>query len=153
MLEEEHVIKSDRIEREVVIAASQERVWTAITDPSEVSKWFGDIVEIELYAGGGARFGWTEDTIIHAIVEAVEPFRRFVYRWAAEDGVSVADGPSTLVEFTLDGVAGGTRVTMVESGFADLPPEIYDATLAENQSGWRTELADLVEFMSVPQGA
>ena len=144
--------KSDRIEREVVIAASQERVWTAITDPSEVSQWFGDIVEIELYAGGRARFGWTEDAIIDAIVEAVEPFRRFVYRWAAEAGVSVADGPSTLVEFTLDVVAAGTRVTMVETGFADLPPQLYDATLAENQSGWRAELADLVEFMSVPQG-
>ena len=54
-------MKSDRIEREVVIAASQERVWTAITDPSEVSQWFGDLVEIELYPGGSARFGWTED--------------------------------------------------------------------------------------------
>ena len=144
-------MKSDRIEREVVIAASQERVWTAITDPAEVSQWFGDIVEIELHPGGRARFGWTEDAIVDAIVEAVEPFRRFVYRWAAGDAVSVADGPSTLVEFTLDAVAGGTRVTVVESGFADLPPEIYDATLAENRSGWRAEMADLVAFMSVPQ--
>ena len=109
-------MKSDRIEREVVIAASQERVWTAITDPAEVSQWFGDIVEIELHPGGRARFGWTEDAIVDAIVEAVEPFRRFVYRWAAGDAVSVADGPSTLVEFTLDAVAGGTRVTVVESG-------------------------------------
>ena len=126
-------------------------MWTAITDPSEVSQWFGDLVEIELYPGGSARFGWTEDAIVDAIIEAVEPFRRFVYRWAANDGVPVADGPSTLVEFTLDVVAGGTRVIVVESGFADLPPEIYDTTFAENRSGWRAEMADLVEFMSVPQ--
>lgn len=145
--------KVDRIEREVIVAAPIERVWAAITDAREVAQWFGDVAEIDLRPGGKARFGWTEhDSVSDAIIEIVEPLQRFAYRWAAASGVAVADGPSTLVEFTLEVVAQGTRVRLVESGFANLPDEIYETNLGENQSGWRSELGDLTEFLGALQG-
>ena len=145
--------KVDRIEREVIVAAPIERVWAAITDAREVAQWFGDVAEIDLRPGGKARFGWTEhDSVSDAIIEIVEPLQRFAYRWAAASGVAVADGPSTLVEFTLEVVAQGTRVRLVESAFANLPDEIYETNLGENQSGWRSELGDLTEFLGALQG-
>ncbi len=145
--------KVDRIEREVIVAAPIERVWAAITDAREVAQWFGDVAEIDLRPGGKARFGWTEhDSVSDAIIEIVEPLQRFAYRWAAASGVAVADGPSTLVEFTLEVVAQGTRVRLVESGFANLLDEIYETNLGENQSGWRSELGDLTEFLGALQG-
>ena len=145
--------KVDRIEREVIVAAPIERVWAAITDAREVAQWFGDVAEIDLRPGGKARFGWTEhDSVSDAIIEIVEPLQRFAYRWAAASGVAVADGPSTLVEFTLEVFAQGTRVRLVESGFANLPDEIYETNLGENQSGWRSELGDLTEFLGALQG-
>ncbi len=145
--------KVDRIEREVIVAAPIETVWAAITDAEEVAQWFGDVVEIDLRPGGRARFGWAEhDSVTDAVIEIVEPLRRFAYRWASAAGVAVDDGPSTLVEFTLDVVAEGTRLRLVESGFADLPDEIYETSIGENRSGWHSELADLTEFLGALQG-
>ncbi len=144
--------KVDRIERQIVVSAARERVWAAITDPGEVSLWFGDTAEIELKPGGAAKFGWSEyDSVVHAIVEVVEPPTRFVYRWAAAAGVLVDGGSATRVEFTLEEAADGTLVRVVETGFAALPDEFYESTLEDNRSGWRAELRDLGDYLGVRQ--
>jgi uncharacterized protein YndB with AHSA1/START domain len=148
--EESTMEKQDTIEREIVVRAPIERVWQAITSVEDVAQWFGDIAEIDLRPGGRAKLGWTEfDSLVDAIVEVVEPPRRFSYRWSAAYDTAVEDGPSTLVEFILDAVAEGTLITLIESGFAALPDDIYESTLAGNESGWTAELQDLVSFLSV----
>jgi uncharacterized protein YndB with AHSA1/START domain len=142
--------KVDRIEREVVINASRQKVWEALTNTAEVVQWFGDIAEIDLRAGGAARFGWSEyGHVFEAVIETVEPMQRFAYRWADTTEVAVDDGPSTLVEFTLDSVDGGTKVKVVETGFAAFPDDIHAKSLEENQSGWRLEFEDLVQHLTV----
>ena len=144
--------KVDRIERRIEVSAPVERVWEALTDAADVAQWFGDVVEIDLRPGGRARFGWTQyDSVVDAVVDIVEPLQRFAYRWAAVAGVGVEDGPSTRVEFTLVATATGTEVTVVETGFAALPDDIYESTLRENRSGWKAEMRDLVGFLGVRQ--
>ncbi len=142
--------RQDTIEKEIIVDADIETVWSALTDPAELRAWFGDIAEIDLRPGGSAKFGWTEfGSVIDAVIEIVEPLQRFAYRWAADEGRTVADGPSTLVEFTIEVVAGKTKVSVVESGFAGLPDEIYESTLAENTSGWASELDDLARHVAL----
>ena len=55
-------------------------------------------------------------------VEVVEPPHRLAYRWAAHHArdTEPAEGTSTRVEFTLEPEAGGTRLRVVETGFAAL---------------------------------
>ena len=130
----------DRIERELRVKAPVERVWQVLTDPAYVARWFGDTAEIDLRPGGRAVFGWKEHGDGHAVVERVEPPREFAFRWAREAGVAVEDGESTLVEFSLSPVDGGTLLRLVESGFGD------EAHLKENSGGWDAELAELVAF-------
>jgi uncharacterized protein YndB with AHSA1/START domain len=93
------------------VAASVDDVWSAITDPARLSRWYG-VVEGDLRPGGvyTARVhasGW-EGT---GRVETCEPSRRLVLR-AAEPGQSehrtevtlTADGDATVVVWDVHGL-------------------------------------------------
>ena len=143
---------SDQIERETVIKASIERVWELITEPEHVGRWFGDAgAEIDLRPGGDMVIRWAEHGTNHARVVAVEPYTRFSYRWAPfknPGGLEPVEGNSTLVEFTLATDGDGTRLRVVESGFASLATseEQRAQNHASNTRGWRSELDELSEY-------
>jgi uncharacterized protein YndB with AHSA1/START domain len=142
----------DTIERETVIDAPVERVWTLITDAEHIGRWFGDAgAEIDLRPGGAMVVRWADAGASRARVVAVEPHTRFSYRWAPfkdPAGDEPDEGNSTLVEFTLAPEGGGTRLRVVESGFASLATS--DEKRAENHAGntdgWRLELDELREY-------
>src|SRR5262245_39290976 len=128
----------DTIEREMTLRAPIERVWQAITDPAEVSKWFGVEAEIALTPGGDVAFGWLKARF-RGRVEAVERPRRFACRWCLDSDTPVDEGPTTLVEFTLRPQGEGTVLRLVESGFASLPGDGRARHLADNTQGWEEE--------------
>jgi uncharacterized protein YndB with AHSA1/START domain len=130
----------DRIERQMTFPAAREDVWAAITQPEQISKWFGTETELDLRPGGEGVFRWG-DTEVHVTVEEVSPPSRFAYRW--EPSQAPSGGPTTLVEFQLEQVPGGTRLSLVESGFANLPAP----SRQENELGWDEELGDLRAFL------
>jgi uncharacterized protein YndB with AHSA1/START domain len=139
----------DTIERTIRIPVNVEVVWDALTTTDGISSWFGDEVEIDLRPGGEARFGWTEySSSSHAVVVDVERPTRFSYRWADTGGLRVDEGPSTLVEFTLVPVEGGTEVTVLESGFSSLPIATREQSLEGNTSGWKAEMQDLYNYLA-----
>jgi uncharacterized protein YndB with AHSA1/START domain len=141
----------DQIERETVIAAPVERVWALLTEAEHIGTWFGDAgAEIDLRPGGSLVLRWAEHGTAHGKVVAVEPHRRFSYRWAPfrnPGGTEPVDGNSTLVEFTLDADGDDTRLRVVESGFAALEcsEEQQAENLRGNTDGWGIELGHLRE--------
>src|SRR5687767_5181280 len=115
----------DSIERETMIEAPVERVWSVITEAEHLGRWFGDAgAEIDLRPGGELTMRWESGDSARARVEMVEPPRRFAYRWFhyshADDGGEHTPANSTLVEFTLTPEGRATRLRVVESGFAGL---------------------------------
>jgi len=50
----------DTIVREITVKAPKERVYTAITDPTQIIKWFPDAVEGKLEAGERPVFDFGE---------------------------------------------------------------------------------------------
>jgi uncharacterized protein YndB with AHSA1/START domain len=140
-------VTEDRIERELVLPVAIERVWEALTDPAEVSEWFDIHTEIDLRPGGAASFGWEKDGRFRAVVEEVDPPRRFAYRWCLDRETSVGEGPTTRVEFTLEEASEGTRLRLVESGFASLPDQHEYQSQSGNDEGWDHELEELREFL------
>jgi uncharacterized protein YndB with AHSA1/START domain len=142
----------DTIERETTIEAPVERVWELLTQSEHVGRWFGDAgAEIDLRPGGAMVMHWREHGSTHARIEAVEPHTRFSYRWAPyadPSGVEPAEGNSTLVEFTLTPEAGGTRLRVVETGFASLATsdEQRRRNLDSNTEGWAFELGELADY-------
>jgi uncharacterized protein YndB with AHSA1/START domain len=137
---------SDRIEREITIAAPVERVWELITQPEHVGRWFGDAgAEIDLRPGGALSLHWEEHGTVTGRVERVEPTTAFAYRW------EMGDAGATLVEFTLSATGDGTRLHVAESGFASLQttPEKRRAWYDDHVQGWGIELGHLDEHTRV----
>ena len=143
----------DRIEREITIAAPIERVWSILTEAEHIQGWFADAgAEIDLRPGGALTMRWEEHGVTDARVEAVEPPRRFAYRWRANEadrGEPLADGNSTLVEFTLAAQGEGTRLRVVETGFAGLTAltaEQRTRNHDDNVGGWKGALGSVAEY-------
>lgn len=143
--------QTDRIERDILIAAPIERVWALVTSAEHLGRWFGDAgAEIDLRPGGALALRWQRYGTVHGRVEVVDRPHRVTYRWLAMREADVEPTPanSTLVEFTLGAEDGGTRVAVVESGFdgLDVDPAERTAAFASHTEGWAAELAELATY-------
>jgi uncharacterized protein YndB with AHSA1/START domain len=98
--------------RQVVIPASPERLWDALTEADALSAWFGSRVEWDLRPGGQARFVEHDGTVRGGVIEAVQPARHLRFRWWPEAG---AQDAMTQVSYDLEPEEDGTRLTVTES--------------------------------------
>jgi uncharacterized protein YndB with AHSA1/START domain len=133
------------ITRTIDIQAPPEKVWAALTESDLIAQWFGDTCEFDATPGGTGYFGWPHHGRHRVVVEHVEAPKTLVYRWARESDVDPVPGNSTVVRFDLAKLAGGTRLTLLETGFDELPEP--HAAHDDNTGGWGAELGELVEFL------
>ena len=136
----------DRIERTVEIAHPPARVWAALTTAEGLSAWFGNDAKIELHPGGSASMRWDSGHTADMRVERVEEPTVFGFTWHIY-GLSEDDPRRTYVEFTLEPAGAGTRLTVVESGFAQLPEDAHNTAYGGNTEGWASELGELVDYL------
>jgi uncharacterized protein YndB with AHSA1/START domain len=136
----------DRIERTIEVAQPPERVWAALTTAEGLGSWFGNEATIDLRPGGSARMTWTNGGAVEMRVERVEEPRVFGYTWPIF-GLSDDDPRRTYVEFTLEPTETGTRLTVVETGFAQLPEDFHHKAFDGNTDGWARELAELAGYL------
>ena len=136
----------DRIERTVEIAHPPAKVWAALTTAEGLGAWFGDEATIDLRPGGVAQLRWSEGFTVNMRVERVEEPTVFAYTWQIH-GLPEDDPRRTYVEFTLEPVDAGTRLKVVETGFAQLPEDAYRKAYDGNTEGWMKELGELVDYL------
>jgi uncharacterized protein YndB with AHSA1/START domain len=137
----------DRIERTVELAHPPARVWAALTTAEGLAAWFGNEVTIDLQPGGLARMTWTDGGHTAQMrVERVEEPRVFGFTWHIF-GLPEDDPRRTYVEFTLEPAGAGTRLTVVESGFAQLSGEAHRQAFDGNTDGWAKELGELADYL------
>ncbi len=136
----------DRIERTVQVTQPPAAVWAALTTAEGLGAWFGNEASIDLRPGGVAWMKWDHGFTAHMRVERVEEPRVFGYTWGIY-GLPDDDPRRTYVEFTLEPDGPGTRLTVVESGFAQLPEDAYRKAFDGNTEGWGSELAELVAYL------
>ena len=95
----------DEAGSDVLVPASPEETWEAITDPDQLGEWLaGEDAELDLVPGGDLRIDERD-----GFVEEVDAPRRFVFWWAAPGE------ESSRVEIDLEPEPDGTRVRVVES--------------------------------------
>lgn len=134
---------TDRIVKTVELNASVSRVWRALSDHTEFGAWFrvrldGPFVQGTISTGmmtypGYEHYPW------RAMIERVDPERLLSFRWdhaEPDSGTEDAGAATTLVEFRLEPSAGGTRLTITESGFDALPDHRRLEILRGNKKGW-----------------
>jgi uncharacterized protein YndB with AHSA1/START domain len=149
---------TDRIEKKILLQAPLERVWRAISDSKQFGAWHGVKFDGPFVAGIGMvgkvapiavadveiarRHNRREGKPFTIWVERVEPMRLFSMRWYPFDEEPSADyskEPTTLVEFRLEEVSGGTMLTIIESGFDGLSPEQRAREIASHEQGWAAQ--------------
>jgi len=149
-------MNTDRIEKVTVLEAPRSRVWRAISDAGEFGAWFG--LEFDgAFAPGALMQGRITNSPDYAgitvtfVVDRIEPEHHFSYRWhpyAVDPSVDYSIEPMTLVEFHLEEVAGGTRLTVVESGFDGIPATRRAEALRMNTGGWEAQVSNVERYVS-----
>ena len=136
-------MESLSVERTIWIAAPRERAWQAITEPAQLTAWFapGSTWEIpELEVGRLAKFYNTPDEVDLHTIAALEPPRHFALTWEE-------NGRPMLTTFTLEEENNGTRVTINESGFEQLPDEIRETRVEQTGTGYTQSLEHLKAYL------
>lgn len=136
----------DRIERSVELAHPPAKVWAALTTSEGLSAWFGDQATIDLRPGGTARMTFRSGVTVDMWIQRVEEPSVFGFTWRLPD-LPEDDPRRTYVEFTLEAAGGGTRLRVVESGFAQLPESTRHQTYDSHADGWARELGELADHL------
>ena len=152
---------SDTIEREIFVAAPIEKVWDLVSVPGWwINDGTLDLGRIEVLA---------EDRAVHRSDHgdlfidrlAADPPHTVTFRWL----VSGADVPRsaaaddhllhTRVTFTLTAEAGGTRLAVLESGFATAAMDegARRRAYTDNSEGWEIELDAARAYIEAVPGA
>jgi uncharacterized protein YndB with AHSA1/START domain len=146
---------TDRIEKQIVVRAPRSKVWSALTDATQFGTWFRARLDTDFVVGqrvtGRVTYAGYEHLKFEVMVERMEPEQLFAFRWhpaAIDPAVDYSKEQATLVELRLEEVAGGTRVTVVESGFDQLPPERREVAFRMNSDGWATQLTNLEQHVT-----
>ena len=101
---------------------------------------------LTVVAGGAAQLRWTGGYAVDMRVERVEEPAVFGFTWQIHE-LPEDDPRRTYVEFTLEPAGGGTRLTVVESGFAQLSEQAFHDAFDGNTKGWASELAELATYL------
>jgi uncharacterized protein YndB with AHSA1/START domain len=145
---------TDRIEKHMVLRAPRARVWRALTIAEQFGAWFRVKLEGEFAAGETIRgrlvIPGYEHVTLEMLVERIEPEHYFSYRWhpyAADPKADYSAEPTTLVEFRLEEQAGGTALTIIESGFDRIPLSRRAEAFRMNDQGWASQSEKLARYV------
>jgi uncharacterized protein YndB with AHSA1/START domain len=138
---------TDRIEKQFLLSHPRAKVWRAVTDAKEFGRWFGVNLTGEFKPGarlsGRVTHKGYEHVTMEIVIERMEPERLLSWRWhpgVPEPGQPFTDETPTLVVFELKDVPGGTLLTVVESGFDQIPLARRSKALKENEGGWTAQM-------------
>jgi uncharacterized protein YndB with AHSA1/START domain len=158
-------METDRIEKNILLKTSLARAWHALSDSTEFGTWFG-MRFTGPFAPGAVMRGVIVPTTVNAevakaqqpyegipfeiTIEHMEPERLFSLRWhpgAVDPGIDYSLEPTSLVEFTLQEAAGGVLLTVIETGFDQIPLSRRAKAFASNDGGWTMAMTLIAEYV------
>jgi uncharacterized protein YndB with AHSA1/START domain len=140
----------NRIEKSIELKAPVSRVWRALTDYREFGNWFRVKLDGPFVAGqashGHITYPGYEHVEWNAIVQKIEPERRFSFTWhpyAIDPKIDYSKETPTLVEFRLEKIPSGTLLVLTESGFDKIPSDRRFDAFRMNDGGWAQQMKNI----------
>jgi uncharacterized protein YndB with AHSA1/START domain len=141
---------TDRIEKTMELKAPVSRVWRALTDYREFGEWFGvklrgPFVPGEVTVGSITHKGY-EHVEWRAAVKEMRPESVFSFTWhpyGIDPKIDYTLEEPTLVEFRLEPTAGGTLLTLTESGFDRIPEYRRAEAFRMDEKGWTQQMLNI----------
>lgn len=148
-------MEENRIEKRAVLKAPRSRVWRALTDHKEFGRWFGVDLDAPFVEGRRSTGKLTYPGFEHlqwaADVQKIEPESLFSFTWhpyAVDPAVDYSKETPTLVEFRLESTpAGGTILTITESGFEKIPAGRRLEAFRMDEEGWIAQLENIAKHV------
>jgi len=144
---------TDRIEKQIVLRATPARVWRALSNAREFGTWFGAEFTDDFAPGkearGKVKYQGKELTMAF-VVERMEPERLLAFRWhpfAVDPTVDYSSEPMTRVELVLSAVPEGTRLTVTETGFDQIPIARRAKAFEMNSGGWAQQMENIARHV------
>lgn len=152
----------------ILLQATRERLWKAVSESDQFGSWFGVAFDGPFVQGArltGRIVPTTVDSDIAKLqephagksfelsVDQIEPMRRISFRWhpfAIEPGVDYSNEPTTLIVFELHEAAGGTLLTISESGFDQIPLFRRATAFEANDGGWAMQTTLIAKYLATP---
>lgn len=142
---------TDCIERQIVLKVPHSLVWQALSNAEEFGDWFGVALKGQTFkvgerAKGHITYVGYEYLIWDVVIERIERERFLSFRWhpyAIDPSFDYSVEPTTLVEFELKDVEGGTLLTVVESGFDGVPLSRREEAFRMNSNGWDIQMKNI----------
>lgn len=145
----------DRIEKVVDLAAPVSRVWRALTDHEEFGQWFrvrlNGPFEVGKTTTGNVTYPGHEHMRWESVTEQMEPERLFVFSWppgAIDPDTDYDADARVVVEFRLQPIENGTRLTITETGFLQFPESKRLEVLRSNQQGWDLQAENVAAYVA-----
>jgi uncharacterized protein YndB with AHSA1/START domain len=162
-------METNRIEKKIVLKATRERVWQAVSDSARFGFWFGVEFEAPFVPGS-----WITGRIVptkvdpevaklqephtgkkfEILIERIQPMDQFSFRWhpfAIDPAVDYAKEPTTLVTFELAKADDGTLLTIKESGFEQIPAARRKQAFEANDGGWTHQTKLIEKYLALPR--
>lgn len=147
---------TDRIEKQILLRAPRARVWKALSDKTEFGAWFGATFPPGAFKAGEKANGQITNKGYEHVKMSLElvdvvPEKKLSYRWhpyAVDPNVDYSGEPTTLVTFTLEDADGGTQLTIVESGFDQIPAHRRAEALKMNDRGWTSQAKNIERYVT-----
>lgn len=149
---------TDRIERQILLKAPRSRVWRALSSAEEFGSWFGVTFKGASFAAGKRVKGQItspgyEHLEFEIQIERVEPEQLLSWRWhpyAIDTSVDYSREPTTLVVFELKDADSGTLLSVVESGFDNIPVARRGEAFRMNSGGWTEQMKNIEQYVAKP---
>ena len=124
------------------IDAAPERVFRALTDADELTRWFASSAESDARTGGEyvLRFEFDDEAKNHTYAgqyDEIVPMERVRYPWNGRFG-------DTTVEFALRPADRGTELTLIHSGWTEAAEEARQM----HEQGWAFFLDNLERYLA-----
>ena len=146
----------NEIRRQIVLKASIDRAWRAISNADEFGAWFRTEISGPFVVGSTIHCESTHpdyqgDTWDMTIIEMV-PHQRLSYTWPAYYGPDSdrdsSEDPLLTVSFELEAAGEATILTITETGFAALPAGYAPTAFRENSNGWNDQMENIASYVA-----